>query len=183
MAHPVFQYPNGPYGLSSRSSEGLKGRFLPGAQKRQAAYIKTHFSFRSCTKRETVLGLQREKGANAVYVVANLFLVIAIVRHSATLVQPFSGSRNLPRTGAGLDKGRKHQAQSLSCSSASYGETLSKRALGAAISRPLFLYDVGRLIAAPTPESCTILTVHPCSGASVSEAFREREAQDAGNIS
>ena len=29
------------------------------------AQIKTHFSFRSCAKRETVLGLQREKGANA----------------------------------------------------------------------------------------------------------------------
>ena len=29
------------------------------------AQIKTHFSFRSCAKRETVLGLQREKRANA----------------------------------------------------------------------------------------------------------------------
>ena len=43
------------------------------------AQIKTHFSFRSCAKRETVLGLQREKGAHAMDLCTVTGLVIAIV--------------------------------------------------------------------------------------------------------
>ena len=45
---------------------------LPSDQKRQAAQYKTHFSFRSCPKRETVLKLQREKGAPKWYTVLRL---------------------------------------------------------------------------------------------------------------
>ena len=51
------------------------------------AQIKTHFSFRSCAKRETVLGLQREKGRQRGQQRAIQKLVRADIEHCTYLVQ------------------------------------------------------------------------------------------------